>query len=124
MSSPCQKCPPKIRQVLIVECDRLDQFLDAEESLTECMLNVMDDACAENVGIKGGIQFHRITDEYAELVEDAGVAARAREISDLDYRFIETQTGKQFRFGDPEWHKLFEQIEALRAAAHPPQEEI
>mgnify|MGYP006909288505 CR=1 FL=1 len=43
-----------------VEFDSLEQVTDAEEALFDCLLNVLGPKCAENFGIRGGIQFHRL----------------------------------------------------------------
>jgi hypothetical protein len=43
---------------LKVEFDNLDQLF--EDGVIDALLNVLDEKCAENTGVKNGIQFHRI----------------------------------------------------------------
>jgi hypothetical protein len=43
---------------LKVEFDNLDDI--GEPEILECLLNVLDERCAEHVGVRNGPQFHRL----------------------------------------------------------------
>lgn len=49
---------------LRVEFKDIEQALD--EGVAEALLNILDEKCPENVGIKNGIQFHRIPPEQVK----------------------------------------------------------
>lgn len=57
---------PDLTHVIFLRVEFKDIGQALDEGVAEALLNILDEKCPENVGIKNGIQFHRIPPEMVK----------------------------------------------------------